>query len=93
MPIVFHIPSPLREFTQGRTQVTIEASPATAQEALEALWELHPGVRDRVLNERCEVRTHINVFVGGANIRWTGGLATALPPDAEISIFPAVSGG
>ncbi len=48
---------------------------------------------DRVVDERGEMRPHVNVFVGVEAIRWTGGLATALPDGAEISIVPAVSGG
>jgi molybdopterin synthase sulfur carrier subunit len=62
-------------------------------EALEALWALHPGVRDRVVNEQGEVRQHVNVFVGAESIRFTGGFSTPLTEDGEISIVPAVSGG
>ena len=58
-----------------------------------ALWRAVPGVRDRVLTETGEVREHVQVFVGFESIRFTGGLATAVPEDAEIHIVPAVSGG
>jgi PPOX class probable F420-dependent enzyme len=50
-------------------------------------------MRDRVVTEQGQVREHINIFVGKENIRYTGGLATPVPPGAEISIVPAVSGG
>jgi molybdopterin converting factor small subunit len=93
MPVVFHIPSHLREFTAGRGRLTLATSPATVGEALAALWALHPGVRDRVVTEQGEVRLHVNVFVGSESIRHTGGLATPLAAGAEISIIPAVSGG
>ena len=93
MPVVLHIPGYVREFTGGRARVTLAASPATVGEALEALWALHPGVRDRVVTEQGEVRQHVNVFVGSESIRFTGGLATPLAGDSEISIVPAVSGG
>ena len=62
-------------------------------EALDALCGLHPGVRDRVVDERGEVRQHVNLFVGAESIRYTGGLATRVPEGSEISIVPAVSGG
>ena len=62
-------------------------------DALDALWRAVPGVRDRVLTETGEVREHVQVFVGLESIRFTGGLATAVPEDAEIHIVPAVSGG
>jgi len=93
MAVVVHIPGYVREFTGGLRRVTLAGSPATVGEALAALWALHPGVRDRVVTEQDEVRLHVNVFVGAESIRFTGGLATPLPADAEISIVPAVSGG
>ncbi len=93
MPITFHIPGSLREFTAGHGQVTIESSPATVGEALSQLWALYPGVRDRITTEQGQVREHINIFLGDENIRYTGGLASAVPAGSEISIVPAVSGG
>jgi sulfur-carrier protein len=92
--VVIHIPGYVREFTGGLGRVTLAGpSPATVGEALTALWALHPGVRDRVVTEQGAVRPHVNVFVGVESIRFTGGLATPLAADAEISIVPAVSGG
>jgi len=93
MAVSFYIPSFLRPFTEGRSSIALRLSPATVGEALERLWSLHPGVRDRVLTEQGEVRPHINVFVGEESIRFTEGLATPLPEGCEISILPAVSGG
>ena len=93
VPVTFHIPGALREFTAGRRTVEIAQSFATLADALSALYALYPGVRDRVLTEQGQVREHINLFVGEENIRYTGGLATPLPPNSEISIVPAVSGG
>lgn len=90
---VFHIPGYLRSWTGGASRIELDGDDATVGEALERLWALHPGVRDRVVTERGEVRQHVNVFVGDESIRYTGGLATALPAGAEISIVPAVSGG
>jgi sulfur-carrier protein len=93
MALTFHIPAALREFTDGRSTVKLEASGTTVAEALSALWNAYPGIRDRVLNEQDQVRQHINIFVGNENIRYTGGLTTRVPNDSEISIVPAVSGG
>ncbi|MFL6303893.1 MAG: ubiquitin-like small modifier protein 1 [Candidatus Sulfotelmatobacter sp.] len=93
MALTFHIPAALREFTDGRSTVKLEGSGTTVAEALSALWNAYPGVRDRVFNEQDQVRQHINIFVGNENIRYTGGLTTRVPNDSEISIVPAVSGG
>ena len=93
MPVTFHIPSGLREFTGGKSRVEIEASPATLADALLALWTLYPGVHDRMANEQGQVRQHINIFIGDEDMRYTGGLMSTLPAGAQISIIPAVSGG
>ena len=93
MKVTIYIPAALREFTNGRSTVALEASGATVAEALSALWNTYPAVRDRVLNEQDQVRQHINIFVGNENIRYTGGLTTRVPDNSQISIVPAVSGG
>ena len=91
--VTFLVPGVLREFTGGLSQVEIEGSAQTVQEALTVLWRLYPGLRDRIVNEQEHVRHHINIFVGDEDIRYTGGLATAVNQRSVISIIPAVSGG
>ena len=96
MPLVFVIPGALREFSGGRAEVRVgpgDAPPRTVAAALALLWAECPGARDRVLTERGDVRTHINIFVDGENIRGAGGLAAPVGDSAEIIILPAVSGG
>jgi len=93
--VVFLIPTPLRPFAGGRDRIEIDVAkePPALGDALEALWDAVPGVRDRVLTEQGAVREHVNVFVGSESCRWTGGLATPVADGAEIAIFPAISGG
>lgn len=93
MAISFRIPSYLASFAGGQTSLAIGNLPATVNEALEALWQAHPGLRDRIVDEQGEVRQHINIFVGDEAIRFADGLATKVPNGAEILIVPAVSGG
>jgi molybdopterin converting factor small subunit len=93
VPVTFHIPGALREFTDGHSTVKIDGTPATVADALSHLWLRYPGVRDRVVDEQGLVRQHINVFVGNESIRYTGGLVTKVSDGVEISIVPAVSGG
>ena len=93
MPVTFHIPRPLREFTAGHGEVEIVNSPTNLADALSALWILYPGLRDRVATEQGEIREHINIFIGDENVRFTGGLASRLSAGSEISIVPSISGG
>ncbi len=93
MPVLFHIPGALRQFTGGQATVRIENSPATLTEALSVLWTLYPGLRDRIATEQGHIREHVNIFIGNENVRYTGGLVSPIAAGAEISIVPAVSGG
>jgi molybdopterin synthase sulfur carrier subunit len=91
--ITFNITGFLTEFAGGQSQISIETKPHTVGEALEELWQLHLGLRDRVLNEQGELRRHVNIFLDNENIRRTEMLATPLSGDSEITILPSVSGG
>jgi molybdopterin synthase sulfur carrier subunit len=93
LPVIFHIPGALRQFTGGQRKVELPGSPPTVGDALGALCALCPGVRDRVLTEQGLVREHISLFVGEEDVRYTGGLMTPVAEGSEISIVPAVSGG
>jgi len=91
--ITFNVTGFLTDFTDGRRQIPIDGSPAQVGEALGQLWKLHPGLRDRVLNERGELRQHVNIFLNDENVRRKQLLDTALPENCEITILPSVSGG
>ncbi len=93
MPVIVYIPEPLREFSEGQSEVKIEGSHATLADALSALWTIFPGLRDRVATETGEIRQHINIFIGEEDVRFTGGLASRIPAEAEISIVPSITGG
>jgi molybdopterin synthase sulfur carrier subunit len=93
VPITVRIPTYLASFAEGRNSLAIDGSPATVAEALTALWEVYPALRDRIVDEQGVVRQHINIFVGDEAIRFADGLATKVPANAEVLIVPAVSGG
>jgi molybdopterin synthase sulfur carrier subunit len=93
MAVTVRIPSYLAAFAEGRNSIVLEGTPATTGSLLDALWNLHPALRDRILDEQGQVRQHINVFVGEESIRFAAGLATPVPDGAEVLIVPAVSGG
>lgn len=93
MAIRFYISGYLATFAGGHSQVDLSCPAPAVRQALDALWEMHPGLRDRILNERGQVRPHVNVFLGNDNIRDLDGLETAVTDGAEVCILPAVSGG
>ncbi|MFN2510347.1 MAG: ubiquitin-like small modifier protein 1 [Pyrinomonadaceae bacterium] len=91
--VTFNIAGFLADFTNGRSEISVNSSPTTVGEALDELWQLHVGLRDRVVNEQGQLRTHVNIFVDGENIRRKQLLDTPVSVGTEITILPSVSGG
>lgn len=76
-----------------RTSVVLKGDCGTIAEALSSLREESPGAVDRIMDERGDVRRHVNIFLNDENIRFLDGLATEVPSDATIFVLAAVSGG
>jgi len=91
--LTFMIPGPLRELAVNRGEVRIDGNAGSVSDALSLLWKECPALRDRVVTELGELRPHINIFVDGESIRYSGGFATDVRDGAEIFILPALSGG
>ncbi len=91
--ITFELPRALRPHARGSTEVIVEEECATVRDALTALAAQWPGVTERVLDERGEIRPHVNIFVETESIRFLHGLDTPLSERNTITILPAVSGG
>ena len=90
MPTV-HLPAALKDYAAGRRRLDVAGG--TVAVVLTALGQAHPGVGQRVLDERGALRPHVNVFVNGESIRYLAGLATPVTERDEVWILPAVSGG
>ena len=100
MSVTVRIPTILRTYTGGASEVVAEpkgadGDPATATlvDVLEALEADHPGIRARVLDDAGKLRRFVNVYVGDEDVRFADGLATATPPGTSVSVIPAVAGG
>ncbi len=87
------LPGPLREFAAGRSVVQLQGPLHTVADALAVLRTEFPAIHRSIVTEQGELRPHVNLFVGMDNVRAAQGLATPLPPDADLVILPAVSGG
>jgi molybdopterin synthase sulfur carrier subunit len=82
------IPTPLRSYTQGRSEV--ESSGATLAEVLLNLDRDYPGIRFRMIDEQDAVRRHMRIYVNREQMRT---LQTPVRPADEILIVQALSGG
>ena len=85
------IPTPLRKLTNNEELVEVNA--ATIGEAIAELQSRYPGIAERLVDEKGEVRRFVNVYVNEEDIRFLTGSQTALNDGDEISIIPAIAGG
>jgi MoaD family protein len=90
MSVTVKIPAQLRAATGGEGELEVEGS--TVGEALDAVFEEHDGLRERI-TEDGGLRRFVNVFVSGEDIRFKDGLETELDDGDEVQILPAVAGG
>lgn len=90
MPSV-RIPTPLRKLT-NEIEV-VQASGGTVAEIIDNLEKSFPGLKDRICDEKGEVRRFVNVFVNDEDIRFLDSQATAVKETDEVSIVPAIAGG
>jgi len=82
------VPSPLRSYTAGATQVN--ANGRTIGELLGDLDRSHPGMRFRMIDEQERIRPHIRIFI---NQREVLILSEALSASDEVHLICALSGG
>ncbi len=90
MDIIVRIPTPLRTLTGGNEQVNAKGE--IVKDVIEDLEKNHPGMRDRLMDDK-GVRRFVNIYVGDEDIRFLDGLETKLKSGDEISIVPAIAGG
>jgi len=90
MSITVKIPTQLRAATGGES--TVEVTGSTVGEALDAVFDAHTELRERITQDG-DLRRFVNVYVSGEDIRFQQGLDTAINEGDEVTILPAVAGG
>lgn len=91
--ITVELPNALCSYTEQNPSLVLDEPCETVGDALAALGRRSPGALDRIMDERGDVRRHVNLFVNGENVRFLNGLSTAVPNGATIFVLAAVSGG
>jgi molybdopterin synthase sulfur carrier subunit len=91
MSIPVRIPTPLRKLTSDQEVVAAEGT--TVREVINDLDKHFPGLKDRICDEKDNVRRFVNVFVNDEDIRFLNESDTSLKAGDEISIVPAIAGG
>jgi molybdopterin synthase sulfur carrier subunit len=85
------IPTPLRKLTNNEEMVEVNAR--SVGEAITELQLRFPGIQERLVDEKGEVRRFVNVYVNEEDIRFLKNQHTPLKDGDEISIIPAIAGG
>jgi sulfur-carrier protein len=90
MAVSVKIPAQLRAVTGGEGELEVEGG--TVGEALDAVFDQHADLRERI-TEDGGLRRFVNVYVSGEDIRFRDGLDTEVNDGDEVTILPAVAGG
>jgi len=92
MAVTVYLTGHLKSYTGGETEARLDEDFSSVRNVLNSLWQRHPALRDRILNEQGEIRQHVNIFVGSDDVKRLKGLDAPVS-NGEVHIFNAVSGG
>ncbi len=88
---VFRIPTPLRAYTNGQSEIPVQGR--TVSDALADLTTRHPGLKPHLIQENGQLRAFVNLFRGEDNVSSLQGLATPLAENDRLLIIPSIAGG
>jgi molybdopterin/thiamine biosynthesis adenylyltransferase/molybdopterin converting factor small subunit len=91
MSVQVRIPSPLKSLTGGKD--VIESKGNTVGEAIREVISAYPQLRERLCDEKGEVRRFINIFLNNEDIRSMRNLGTPVNDGDSLSIIPSIAGG
>ncbi len=91
MSVKVLIPTPLQKFTNDKA--TVDCDGNNVAELLDSLESNCPGIKERLCDEKGQLRRFLNVYVNEEDIRFLDGTDTPLKEGDEVSIVPAVAGG
>ena len=62
-------------------------------ELIADLEKRYPGMKDRICDDKGQLRRFVNIFANDEDIRFLQNLETPVKETDEISIVPAIAGG
>ena len=90
MPVL-RIPTPLRAYTNGQSDVTVSGS--NISEALSDLTNQYPTIKPHLFTDGGDLRPFVNLFVGEHNIKDLQGVDTPVQDGEKIMLIPSIAGG
>ena len=93
MAVSVSIPTILRTHTGGEKRVT--ASGDTLAAVIADLEANYSGISERLIDSDNAGKLHrfVNIYVNDEDVRFSGGLDTAISDGDSVTILPAVAGG
>ncbi|CRZ13197.1 MoaD/ThiS family protein [Mycolicibacterium neworleansense] len=93
MAVTVSIPTILRPHTDGQKRVS--ASGDTLQAVIADLEANYSGISGRLVDPDNPGKLHrfVNIYVNDEDVRFSGGLDTAITDGDSVTILPAVAGG
>src|SRR5882724_10391510 len=91
MSVNIMIPTPLRSFVGGHTEVNAEGT--TVGEALSDLTLRFADLKKHLYTDDGRLRSFINVYLGDEDIRHLGGRDTPVKNGDTLMIVPSIAGG
>lgn len=91
MPITVRIPTPLRSLTGNKEEV--EATGKSIKEIINNMESRYPGIKNRLCDEKGQLRRFINFYLNDEDIRFLQNQDTPVKEGDQISIVPAIAGG
>ena len=91
MSIEVRVPTILRAYTNN--QKVVSGAGDTIADLLGDLDTQFPGLRARLITEDGSLHRFVNVYVNDEDVRFLGGLETALSDGDSVTVLPAVAGG
>ncbi|HET6822224.1 MAG TPA: MoaD/ThiS family protein [Anaerolineales bacterium] len=90
MPVL-RIPTPLRTYTNGQSEVNVSGS--NISDALADLTTQYPALKPHLFNDGGDLRPFVNLFVGENNIKDLQGVDTPIKEGEKIMLIPSIAGG
>ncbi|MDR1451111.1 MAG: MoaD/ThiS family protein [Helicobacteraceae bacterium] len=88
---IIRLPAALKTYTDRQSE--IEASGATALEALQSLASAYPSIKRHIFDADDKPRSFVNVFIGDTNIKSLDGFDTKIDDATVLTLIPAIAGG
>lgn len=91
MAVPITIPTPLRGYAGGQKTIAVEGG--TVGEALDALMQQYPNLRQHLFADDGQLRSFVNVYLNDEDVRYLQHVQTPVGDSDRISIVPSVAGG